>query len=135
MYMHKGKDEFMLRRDKYYASRQNHLTPTKKSKDHTSQHQQVEGELMHKASHGRRHQSAYLCRVEAEFNKTNNRVRDRRQSLPRKELPAGSSSPITKPASPANPSPIRPALQPLSTITQFTAMSATRNSRVYRRGH
>ena len=87
---------------------------------------------MHKASHGRRHQSAYLCRVEAEFNKTNNRVRDRRQSLPRKELPAGSSSPITKPASTADPSPVRPALLYPSATAQSTAMSATRNYRKYR---
>ena len=92
----------------------------------------MEDEPMHKASHRRR--------VEVELNKAN-RARDRkkplarRQNLPRRELPAGSSSPKTKPVSTADPSPIRPALQPLSTITQFTAMSATRNSRVYRRGH
>ena len=45
----------MYKRGKYHASRQNHLTLSKKSRDHTSQHLQVEGELMHKASHGRRH--------------------------------------------------------------------------------
>ena len=83
----------------------------------------MEDEPMHKASHRRR--------VEVEFNKANRaRVRRkpfaRRQNLPRRELPAGSSLPKTKPASTADTSPIRPALRLLSTMTQSTVMSATR---------
>ena len=79
---------------KYHPSHQNHQTPTKENRDHTSQD----------------------LRVEEVFNKMTNRVKDRRksfarkQSLPRGELLTGSSSPIKNPASTADPSPVRPAL-------------------------
>ena len=58
-------------------------------------------------------QTVYLCRVEDEFTQ-------------RREPHSGSPSPITKPTSTADPSPVRPALQPLSTMTQSTVISATR---------
>ena len=76
--------------------------------------------------------------VEEVFNKMTNRVKDRRksfarkQSLPRGELLTGSSSPIIKPASTADPSPVRPALLYPSAKAQLGEMSATRNSRMYR---
>ena len=71
-------------------------------------------------------------------NKTTTRVKDRRDSFARKpsltrgELHTGSSSPIKKPASTADPSPVRPALLYPSAMIQSTAMSATRTSRMYR---
>ena len=58
-------------------------------------------------------QTVYLCRVEDEF-------------MQRREPHSGSPSPITKPTSPADPSPVRPALQPPPTMIQSTVMSTTR---------
>ena len=51
---------------------------------------------------------------------------DRREFTQRREPHSGSPSPIAMPASTADPSPVRPALQPPPTMTQSTVMSATR---------
>ena len=65
-------------------------------------------------------------------SKTINRAQDRRESCARKQsltggvLLTGSSSPIIKPASTADPSPVHPALLYPSTMIQLREMSATR---------
>ena len=46
-----------------------------------------------------------------------------------RKVPAGSPTPMITPSSTADPSQIRPALLPLSTMIQLTAMSATRMHR------
>ena len=51
---------------------------------------------------------------------------DCREFTERRELHSGSPSPISKPTSTADPSPVRPALQPPLTMIQSTVMSATR---------
>ena len=51
VHMYREEDEFMYKRGKYHASRQNHLTLSKKSRDHTSQHLQVEDESILSMTH------------------------------------------------------------------------------------
>ena len=118
MHLSRVEDEFMHRRGVYHASRQSHLILTKQVRGHTSQYLQMGDEPTHKASHRRR--------VEVKFNKAD-RARNRRvRCLLRRGLPTGSSTPMIIPSSNADPSPVRPALQPLYTMTQLREMSATR---------
>ena len=51
MHLCREEDEFMYKRGKYHTSRQNHLTLSKKSRDHTSQHLQMEDESILSMTH------------------------------------------------------------------------------------